>query len=201
MANEVSKSVKELLKQQHLEIGIKDCGHHLIIIVDISGSMNERQKNNIIKLQQLQSILTTFYRTCGFKLHLVSFSDLAQLSSGEFLDDVLTLTSHGSTIMSEGLKAVLLLYDTLHEPSRAILLSDGQITEEEDAVWSQVYLFTSKSTPMIIDTIGFGIGVNERLMKEIANKTGGTYYHADNIGGVLGKLLDIEVRSYLEWKK
>jgi len=197
MTTDLQDSVLSKLQQQKKSVKPKTdkIREHLAFLIDVSGSMEERQKDGIIKLQQLQNALILFYRrNDGAQLHLITFSTIGRLYVGPFVDSVMSLQSYGGTYLSEGLKSSLELLGPYSNPRRIILLTDGNITENESEVW--VYVNALAAAAIIVDCIGSGADANEKLLKNIAETCSGTYQHVDNLGDLSSKLLNITTDHY-----
>jgi hypothetical protein len=104
-------------------------------------------------------------------------SNYAQIKS-----NIDTIDANGGTNIGAGLQAAnseLIGYGNSSHLWVEILLTDGHEA-------STNYAFTSQQIQEAVDnnimvfTVGLGIGVNETLLKEIADRTGGRYYFAIN---------------------
>jgi len=121
---------------------------------------------------------------------LVSFASEAQVEQTLGVDyaaaskAIAAMTTKSSTNIGDGLEEALgSLYSSAKTRSRMIiLLSDGQSNTglSADEILSGP-VFTAAAAGIKIYTIGFGDtgDIDEDLLRQIANRTGGVYYYAD----------------------
>ena len=168
------------------------------LVMDVSGSMGD-EMSGVVKLDAAKSAadgIVTMIRDQSLTqrrssaIGLVSFSNEAQVvqplgadyaAASEAIAD---MTPQSGTNVGDGLeKALGSLYGSANTRSRMmILLSDGQSNTgmSADEILSGP-VFTATAAGIKIYTVGFGDpgDFDEDLLRQIANRTGGVYYYAD----------------------
>jgi Ca-activated chloride channel homolog len=167
---------------------------NLVIVVDVSGSMNTGGKIEFVRagLEQLVDGLRDID-----KLAIITYSDRANLVQpmaevslrrAELRALVRGLTANGGTALHDGLK---LGYEEAFRQrdsgrqNRVLLLSDGQPTI---GITSTPEILTMSrgfnSEGMGLTTIGVGTDFNPELMRGLAQQADGNFYFLENAGAV-----------------
>lgn len=148
---------------------------NVICIVDESGSMSGTP------LRDAQTALRGFISSLddSFQIALVSFDDTAKILT-EMGDDkaaqlaaVDLLGSGGGTDITAGIQAGLDAAEGKEGSTTVLLMTDGQSSIDMNVVQE------AASLGMVIHTIGFG-SVDDNLLQQIADATGGQYIRADS---------------------
>ncbi len=168
------------------------------LVMDVSGSMGDEMSGSV-KLDAAKSAadgIVTMIRDQSLTqsgssaIGLVSFSNEAQVVQPLGADyaaaseAIAAMTPQSGTNVGDGLeKALGSLYGSAKTRSRMmILLSDGQSNTgmSADEILSGP-VFTATAAGIKIYTVGFGDpgDIDEDLLRQIANRTGGVYYYAD----------------------
>jgi len=205
MGNELDKTKQdEVLKLRAMHDASKNKKVYvetLVILCDTSGSMDEATSKGISKLMYMQNLLLDFFNIShDSELRLVSFDSEARSHINGFVDGTMAMIANGSTNLGAGLMEALLALmssDTRHK--RVILLTDGIVTCDVDLCLRLAG--KCHENGVVVDCIGFGIDIDEELLKDIAMITGGRYQRADNIESIDSMLKQLETRLYLESKQ
>jgi len=183
----------------------KHAGRSIFLSVDLSESMlkQDMQWNNrsIERYQAVQAVVGEFVekRNKDF-IGLVVFGSFAEIQSPltpdtlavrDIINDLRPGMAGGSTAIGDGLAlAVKQLRESESEDKVIILLSDGEnrtgdVTPEqatEIAIQSGIKVYTigfaGTQRSSVFNLMGGGSEVDERTLKEIADKTEGNYYRA-----------------------
>ena len=95
----------------------------------------------------------------------------------------------GSTNLWDGLQHAMDMVDATSaaRSTSILLLTDGQPTEEPPrghvpTLVRYLTKFATGSLPFVVSTVGFGYSLNSQLLRQIADKTGGTYVFIPDSG-------------------
>ena len=183
--NELQERVVDKLKARAAGLIQKKQYDELeIILIDVSGSMHEGCENGQSKLENVkQSIM--YLNTPGA---YIAYGSVAFDNTGYPIQPLTTnfaevimgcdsLTPRGSTCFASAIQeGIKMMADKPCEKRRMILMTDG--SDNVDQRWTSEMVDECVTLHIIIDTIGFGVDVNERNLMEIAKRTGGIYQHA-----------------------
>ncbi len=158
-----------------------------IILIDVSGSMNESCENGISKLENVKQSLPGLRPQKGcVSFGLIAFSDegypimYPTTNFNRLLVEAQSLLVSGMTnipsAIREGLK---MMSDFLSSHHRLILMTDGSNNEETYNMEREIEHCISSHT--IVDTIGFGKSADTTLLKSIAERTGGIFQTATSV--------------------
>lgn len=168
----------------------------ICFVVDISGSMEGAPIRNA------KNALKSFAKTLdtGTEVSLVAFDNSAETRSAVTTDTSMLLNAvdglaaNGGTNITSGIDEAILALEAAHYTKCMILMTDGQSDINYDVVDQ------AAMEGIVIFTIGFG-GVNEQMLEEIAQRTGGQFTLADSsgelssvynsIGSMLGNQVDL----------
>lgn len=147
----------------------------ICIVADRSGSMGGAP------MEHLKSALDTFIRSAreGMSLSLVAFDGRAELIAERtqdkirLLSAVETLGGSGGTEITAGIRGGMEALEEAAGGQIMLLMTDGQSSVDFSAVEE------AAARGITIHTIGFG-DVNDALLEEIAERTGGQYVKADD---------------------
>lgn len=148
---------------------------NVCVVVDRSGSMGGAP------IQNLKSALESFIRnmTADTMVSLVAFDssaqELAELTQDQatLLTQVNTLSGNGGTEITAGIKTGLESLSNSVGARVMLLMTDGQSSVDFSVVEE------AAAAGITIHTIGFG-DVNDALLEQIAERTGGQYIKADS---------------------
>jgi len=174
----------------------------LVLILDRSGSMSGTPWTKAKEAAKIIVDLILPQDRCA----VIDFSYSATLRQGltsdkELLKQVISsLGSGGGTSIHAGIARGIQLIDSVNDTDRQrvfMLLSDGE--SNESSALAQANSAAEKG--ITIFTLGLG-GVNERLLKNIANITGGEYRYSptaneliDMMTEIAGKIFDTSGRN------
>jgi len=192
----------------------------VILAIDSSGSMvwndpsnlrissAQEYVRNLIPPDRVASIdfddAAAFTRAnVGGPAHLLNYPPNGELMYVSAQADLSTIDSSGSTNWGDAIRIGNNEFVAHGDPAHAwnmIVLTDGQNTccpngAAGDAMARSESL-RSKTLGVTIYMIGLGADLDEPLMKEIANNTGGTYYHAQTANDIRWVYYEIS-RRYL----
>lgn len=161
------------------------------IVLDVSGSMNDSNKLNNA-LQAARTLVVGLDSTD--RVSLVTYSDYASLEvppaaatqehKATIFAELNSIYAAGGTNIGEGFTTAGLAMSGSSDEfvRRVILISDGNpsvgVVDPVKLAQSAGALRESKN--LTISTIGLGLDYNARLMEEIANQGGGSYYFVGN---------------------
>ncbi len=186
--NEVTKITLEVFGGGHTIIEQRT--QDTILVIDSSESMGSNDPLDL-RLEAAKKYVDNM--TVPDRAAVVDFDDVGTLvpsPTGDHLSsdyaqikqNIDTIDANGGTNIGAGLQAAnseLIGFGNSSHLWVEILLTDGHEA-------STNYAFTSQQIQVAVDnsimvfTVGLGIGVNETLLKEIADRTGGRYYFAMN---------------------
>ncbi|MFQ5884283.1 MAG: lamin tail domain-containing protein, partial [Thermoplasmata archaeon] len=161
-----------------------------IFIIDSSGSMETSDPSNL-RLEATKKYVDSMREPDrGAVVDFDSTAGLAPKGSGDHLSsdyakikqNIDSIDSRGGTDVGAGLEVANSELIGYGNPSRLwieILLTDGN---EPDIYYPSTSMQVQNATDagIMIFTIGLGPDANTDLLGEIANRTGGEYYHAEN---------------------
>lgn len=156
-------------------VDAENAQRNVICIVDESGSMSGTP------LRDAQTALRGFISSLddNLQMALVSFDDMADTLT-EMGDDkaaqlaaVDLLGSGGGTNITAGIQAGLDVAEGQEGSTTVLLMTDGQSSLDMNVVQE------AADRGMVIHTIGFG-SVDDNLLQQIADATGGQYIRADS---------------------
>ncbi len=202
------QTLAEVLKSRSINLAKKEVFEEVVIIlVDISGSMGEVCKNGMVKLTVVKkSIPFLFARGSYVGYGLVGFSDNASEIQNVTPDfnkihiQACMMEAAGGTNIRKGMFLGLRIMEGKQmEKRRIILLTDGHDTYSKIDLMQAVT--TCQEREVICDTISFGEGADDQLLREIAKRTGGKFTKVNSPLELEAayKSLNYEVR-YLEDK-
>lgn len=174
------------------------------LVFDVSGSMSSNISTGESKLTAAKNAAKTIVGTTktwaennegNFGIGIVQFADSASLVTiphidYPFLEDCIdTMNSGGGTSIYSGIDLGTSQLSAVNADVKVmILMTDGKDYNERGAKDSAK---KAAEAGIKIYTIGFGDGVNEDVLKEIASISGGEYKYAstDNIIGITGSFM------------
>lgn len=181
-------------------------GSVVCLVNDISGSMSESLSSGGTKLDAMKEASHVITQTVEKSadqydkpqgLAVVKFDDTGSTvavphNDYEFLNDCIdTLEFGGGTNIKSGLNVgVTQLIETQSDQKVIILMTDGEdIYNSDSEILEEAE--RAKENNIKVFTIGFGDSVNESLLTQIAQTTGGEYRHSatDSIVGIIGSFL------------
>ena len=159
-----------------------------IFLIDDSGSMKSSDAS-FIRYQALKPILEN--EAPKFPFAIFSFSDdMMKIRDMKEKEDNLPNyqmpeeRQMGGTAIKTTLSAVVedLIAGRIQGGTspKIILLSDGEPTDMGSISSIDPVLDRCENNGIVVSTIGLGRGIDDRLMRRIAESTGGVYMHADN---------------------
>lgn len=172
------------------------------LVFDVSGSMSSSISTGESKLdaakQAAEVIVSTTQSTSKnnsgvYGIGIVQFESSATTVSVphidyKYLKDCIeTLNDSGGTNIASGINMGVSQLGTVKSSNKVIIL----MTDGQDSSDSLKAAEEAKANKIKIYTIGFGNDVNESILKQIAEKTGGEYKYAntDNIVGIMGTFM------------
>lgn len=170
---------------------------HIALVIDESGSMSsswQRETKSHIAERAMQTIVgaSSPYLT---EYSVVLFHNEArivlQCCSSTLKLHAIKLKPAGGTAMAGAIQTTR----TGTNATRHILLSDGHPTDSREQLWSEVAACAAAGIK--IDTVAIGDADNT-LMEEIARRTGGTFYRAENPQLLYQRFAQLETRAYLQ---
>ncbi len=174
------------------------------MVFDVSGSMYDHIDTGQTKLEAAKEAANSIIDTTeqwsktydgNYGFGIVMFSDDAQTVSVphvdyDYLRDCIeSMEDGGGTEIYSGIDTGVAQLDSVTSDSKVmILMTDGQDSYESETLESAE---KAAEKGIKIYTIGFGDDVNEDILTEIAETTGGEYRFAttDNIMGIIGSFI------------
>lgn len=154
----------------------------VVLLLDSSGSMMENDPRDIrlIAAKEYADTLTDVDRAA-----VIDFDDCVTLltdftgSKQTISSSINRIDSNGGTMISSGMFSAIKLFETAKNPAGTadkiiILLTDGQSSYD-----TSISLL-ARNKGITVFTIGLGDGVQENLLREIAETTGGQYFWIDD---------------------
>lgn len=166
----------------------------LAVVIDVSGSMNERGKMDFVKLG-LEKMIDAMRD--GDKVAIITYSDKVNvpfpmqevnLKRTELRDVVRALVAAGGTNIHDGLRRgyeeVQKNFDA-NRQNRVLFLSDGQPTVGITAT-DQILAMSKRwnSEGFGLTSIGLGTDFAPALMRGLAQQADGNFYFVENAGAV-----------------
>ncbi|QKQ99172.1 VWA domain-containing protein [Metallosphaera tengchongensis] len=161
-------------------------GFHYIVLLDTSGSMDGLKIDNAKKgaVELLKKIPP------GNKVSFITFSSrvniIREFSDPEDLThEIVNLNAGGQTAFYTALLTAFNLHNKHGIPSYVILLTDGNPTDD-----TNTETYKKVPIPNGVQTISFGLGddYNESILKALADRSGGVFYHVDDAMEIPEKL-------------
>jgi len=192
---------------------------HTIILLDVSGSMDESSKLTNVK-KSLQYLIKFLQK--NDTLSLVTFNNLSQILienmnvTSEYITTfnfiIETLKANGGTNLSSGLLNVKGIIDrsrvpltTTYSKTGLIILTDGHTNEgltRSDDILRIIESMKAIEPNLSITTIGYNEDHNANLLTQIATSGGGSYNIVNNqeqiaivLGDILGGLMTTVVQN------
>jgi hypothetical protein len=189
-------------------IGVKITAHkapsasrtpfHLVLLVDISGSMAGERinevKHTILELMKLMDpmdyiSIITYHSSGDVLLNSVKMEG----DTAAYMAAVSSINILGGTNLEAGLSK---LSEITLPPSSVFLLTDGQIMEgNTDPAYLITYARLTLPPDTPIHTLGYGSDYNQKLLSDLASKSKASHTYADRnetipliIGNILGGL-------------
>lgn len=181
-----------------------------MLVTDVSGSMDERVTSGETKLQAAKNASEMIVTTTeqwnsnyegNYGMGVVQFSDDAQVVAMPHIDfrfireciDI--MGDGGGTDIYTGIDAGVAQLEMVKSDNKVmILMTDGQ-----DSNYSKTKASAQAAADagITIYTVGFGNDVDESLLQEIAELTGGEYRYAntENIMGIIGSFIHAQQAS------
>jgi Mg-chelatase subunit ChlD len=171
-------------------------GLDIAFVIDSSGSMTSNDSSGIRK-----TVTNNFISklTANDRAAVVDFDSSASVYS-RFTNDktalnaaVARINSSGGTNLSVGISTALNLFNASDYVEKnnqkcIIMLTDGQ------GSYSTSYTTTAKSMGVTIYTVGLGSSVSTSVLTNMAEGTGGSYFHAsqaDKLYGIFDRILEL----------
>ncbi|MBR3818604.1 MAG: InlB B-repeat-containing protein [Clostridia bacterium] len=154
----------------------------VVLLLDSSGSMTSSDPRDIrlIAAREYADTLTDVDRAAVIDFDdsvtvLTDFTDNKQKISSS----INCIDSNGGTMISDGMSSAISLFEAAENPAGTadkiiILLTDGQSSYD-----TSISLL-ARNKGITVFTIGLGDGVQENLLREIAETTGGQYFWIDD---------------------
>jgi hypothetical protein len=158
----------------HSFFGLEAAGDRVVFVVDISGSMNGRRffrarnelRQSIESLRENQQFYVIFFNDSALPMPTERLLPATRDNINQTLDWLKYVECGGGTNPLPGLLLALQL-----RPDAIYLLTDGKF--DPQIVWEVAQ--AEPPVPIPIYTISFASRTAEKLLKAIANETGGTY--------------------------
>lgn len=175
----------------------------VVFVLDTSKSMDENDPNDYRK--QIMSNFITSLNT-NDKVGVVLFKRTANIlnkgliksssAKKSLITDVFNISndngvnSDSGTNGSIGLYTAINMFDNNRSTKKYIIfLTDGEDTHNS-YLYEYIYTLANQKDIAII-SIGLGSSINESLLKEIASKTNGKYFHAKDASQLYNNLANI----------
>jgi hypothetical protein len=172
---------------------------HIALIIDTSGSMEGERITAVIKtikvlIERLN--IGDMFTLIGFNNDasvIASGVTITELNKLSIIADLDNIVVGGGTNMEIGItKLGELIHNGLTMPNSVVILTDGHINEGMASIGGLYSLIKSYIPLVPMYTLGYGMQHNADLLKNIAEKTRGSYtlVEDDNIlPGVMGDML------------
>ncbi|MCG3108168.1 hypothetical protein L3N51_00449 [Metallosphaera sp. J1] len=161
-------------------------GFHYIVLLDTSGSMDglkieSAKKGAIELLKRIPQGNKVSFITFSSRVNIVrEFADPEDLTA-----EITGLSAGGQTAFFTALLTAFNLHNKHGIPSYVILLTDGNPTDD-----TNVETYKRLAIPNGVQTISFGLGddYNETILKSLADRSGGVFYHVNDAMEIPEKL-------------
>ncbi len=160
-------------------------GFHYIVLLDTSGSMTG-YKIDVAK-QGALALLSRIPE--GNKVTFITFSDtvnvIKEAVDPQSAEDLSFINASGQTALYTALLNANKIAKAHEMPTYVLLLTDGNPTDQ-----TNVEVFSSIQFMKDLQIVAFGIGddYNEVLLKTLADKTNGLFYHISEPNEIAEKL-------------
>jgi Ca-activated chloride channel family protein len=160
----------------------------VMLVLDVSNSMNETGTTGEAKIEEAKSAALEFLGTIdpSFRIGLVTFSDDVRLISTLTKDKatiragINSLSAGGYTVLGDGIAAGVDELSSKGDPNAAkyiVLMTDGQPTKEI-SYSPQEAKDSATRNEVIVHSVGFGYDADQDLLHDISRATGGQYFFA-----------------------
>lgn len=178
----------------------KEGENSIVLLLDISGSTGTAFGESTAVDVEKALAVNVFENLAGStRLAVVAFNTESYLISEpstvaektDFVDKVSRIIDTGGTRIGVGIASSIKLLKNLPGSKNIILISDGKTQRQEEAFGAAD---TAKDEGIKIYTVGVGERTNQKLMQEIAQRTGGVYFRASdssNIKLIFGDLEEV----------
>lgn len=160
-------------------------GFHYIVLLDTSGSMAGYK----IEVAKKGALALLSRIPDGNKVTLITFSDSVKVLN-EAVDpknviDLSSVVSAGQTALYSALLTANKIARSHEMPTYVLLLTDGNPTDQ-----TNLEMYSNIQFLKDLQVIAFGIGddYNEQLLKTLADKTNGLFYHISEPDEIAEKL-------------
>ncbi len=193
-------TLKEVIKQAQIAevpvytVGVGEAGKKeavsTVLVLDCSGSMTypANRGENVSKIEAMKAAAARFVdlMRAGAKTTLLPFSQVPSVPA-PFQDDKPALIGSIRKLRAEGGTA---LYDAacnavdtlvaaqLPGKRAVILLTDGEDTRSRRRAADVIQKARAAQVPLHVLGFGTDRDLNERVLRELAERTGGSYHHA-----------------------
>ncbi|MBI4335997.1 MAG: VWA domain-containing protein [Candidatus Omnitrophica bacterium] len=190
---------------------------NLLIILDSSGSMDEKTRDGQEKLSAAKQALTGLLDTLPNQLNvgLLCYghrrkgdcSDIAievpvqPLDRAQIRGSVTSLKPLGTTPIAASLEEAGKHLSTIKGKSSIVLISDGEETCNGDPVAVAASLAQKYGIRVIVDVVGFDVNDKERAQLEAIARAGGGKYYSASTSGDLVRAVDVAVKERVVIKK
>ena len=168
----------------------------IVLILDCSGSMAGNPIKEL-KLSVNEYLELLKCSKSNDRIAVVTFNDNANILSSPTTNydalssEIRNLSTAGGTNMSSGLELAFDMVSKFDKQKVSfILVSDGMPADKEN-----VYNLVASNTFVSINTIGVGAGYSEDLLKEIATKSRGNFYAANDIASLTNIFKEIAIKQ------
>lgn len=190
---------------------------NLLIILDSSGSMDEKTRDGQEKLSAAKQALTGLLDTLPDQLNvgLLCYghrrkgdcTDIAievpvkPLDRAQIRGAVTSLKPLGTTPIAASLEEAGKHLSTYQGKSSIVLISDGEETCNGDPVAVAASLAQKYGIRVIVDVVGFDVNDKERAQLEAIARAGGGKYYSASTTGELVRAVDVAVKERVVIKK
>ena len=189
-------AVSRILSGRNIEL---DKPVDLVLVLDESGSMSwpangkskmDMAKDTAIEIVDLASLydmvrigVVSFAANAWIETDLTSSPTPCKAKIAKINAPLCPKTSGGGThgtCFGDGLEKALVLFENSQSNSRKVILfmSDGMHNEPPDP---EPYVRECKNNGIVIYTVGFGPDADDKLLRMMADRTGGTYSFSETI--------------------
>lgn len=185
----------------------------VLLVTDVSGSMDDRVASGQTKLQAAKDASEMIVTTTeqwnnnyegNYGMGVVQFSDKAQVVAMPHIDYrfirecIEIMGDGGGTDIYTGIDAGVAQLEMVKSDNKVmILMTDGQDSNDSKTKASAQ---KAADAGITIYTVGFGNDVDENLLQQVADLTGGEYRYAntENIMGIIGSFIHAQQASNAE---
>lgn len=178
---------------------------HLVMLLDVSGSMEDPCDDGSKKISALEQAAQEFVKATSKVVCELEMFKFSGETTRIYTDMITRFGFHLCTEWSGtnihgalSIAANRLAFDDKSRSHRVVLMSDGMPTQSMNMIFDEVKkTYAEKGIP--IDTVAFGMDADKDFLRELSRMTGGKFQEASDMASLIRsfKLLETRARGLL----